>query len=634
MPPMTFARTTFLAVLVVPLSAVADPAVDGNTISWPDDGWYQVQNPSTYETLCEGGSHCDVPDGTYTVINHTTGQRFENIVVGSPSTSDNDFVFSRTDIDEFRWVSGDDNIWIDARCAEQLGGATQFGTWQDLNDIAPNFDAAANPCLTLPNLIGEDSAEGFVKQHDKVTTTVTGAHFVELISLTGDADLQVYGQNFQCGSAAGSEEADICPDGNENLDPEQSYTVEIYGFTESRFVVRSGLRHPGYVFARTDIEEYRWVRGSGNIWIEKECADYLGGPVMHGNWHELNQIAPQFDSIRNPCTELGLENAQYLSGPTTVNGQLESEQTATYIVTNFNHIALQPHDGDLDLTLYDQSGDIVCISINYGTEADTCPSFHGTEFDPGTVYLAEIRAYETSRYTLSLNFLHYGLVFLNTSDNQFYWVSGQGASEIDSDCAAELGGETLSGNQQMLASIAPLHDSIDPCGDQIEPRLVLYPDTETTVALSADEFRRFYAEDNVKGLRVLVSGGPASLYVQSSTADSVCSNRIAEPESPLDCLSSGVFEDATDDTIYQITINSFDFSGTTITFQPRSTLLPDDGFVFQRTDKPEWRYIMGADNIWIDEACATSLGGATQSGDWEDLVELSPRMDTLPNPCR
>ena len=63
--------------------ALAAPSVDGNEISWPDDGWYQVQNASTYVSVCEGGRSCTVEAGTYVVINHSTGERFSNIVVGS-----------------------------------------------------------------------------------------------------------------------------------------------------------------------------------------------------------------------------------------------------------------------------------------------------------------------------------------------------------------------------------------------------------------------------------------------------------------------------------------------------------------------------------------------------------------------
>ena len=61
--------------------AIAAPTVTGNTISWTDEGWHQVQDQSTYESLCQGGQQCWVPEGVYIVINHSTGERFENIPV-------------------------------------------------------------------------------------------------------------------------------------------------------------------------------------------------------------------------------------------------------------------------------------------------------------------------------------------------------------------------------------------------------------------------------------------------------------------------------------------------------------------------------------------------------------------------
>jgi len=67
--------------------------VDGNTLSWPDDGWYQIQNASTYATICEGGRSCVVDAGTYIAINHTTGERHENIVVDQA-------YFGMTDVNE------------------------------------------------------------------------------------------------------------------------------------------------------------------------------------------------------------------------------------------------------------------------------------------------------------------------------------------------------------------------------------------------------------------------------------------------------------------------------------------------------------------------------------------------------
>lgn len=60
----------------------ATPTVNGTTISWPDDGWYQVQDAITYSEACAGGQSCSVAPGTYVVINHSTGERFTDIEVG------------------------------------------------------------------------------------------------------------------------------------------------------------------------------------------------------------------------------------------------------------------------------------------------------------------------------------------------------------------------------------------------------------------------------------------------------------------------------------------------------------------------------------------------------------------------
>jgi len=54
------------------------------TIFWPDDGWYQVQNAETLVSLCEGGTRCEVQPGTFIVINHTSGERFNVEVKAGP----------------------------------------------------------------------------------------------------------------------------------------------------------------------------------------------------------------------------------------------------------------------------------------------------------------------------------------------------------------------------------------------------------------------------------------------------------------------------------------------------------------------------------------------------------------------
>lgn len=72
-----------------PFASVNTVMVAGSRIIWPDDGWYQVQNTETYATVCEGAAFCDVDAGNYVVINHSSGERFEDVVVTAVSDSGN-----------------------------------------------------------------------------------------------------------------------------------------------------------------------------------------------------------------------------------------------------------------------------------------------------------------------------------------------------------------------------------------------------------------------------------------------------------------------------------------------------------------------------------------------------------------
>ena len=94
------------ALLVFPLVGNAAPSVSGDTVSWPDDGWYQVQHADTYETVCEGsiasssavaGGPCRIDSGRYIVINHSSGERFENITAANTSSASDTAVDSVVD---------------------------------------------------------------------------------------------------------------------------------------------------------------------------------------------------------------------------------------------------------------------------------------------------------------------------------------------------------------------------------------------------------------------------------------------------------------------------------------------------------------------------------------------------------
>ncbi|MGQ7844543.1 hypothetical protein ACUNV4_08710 [Granulosicoccus sp. 3-233] len=91
--------------------------VEGNTLSWGNatHGYLQVQSASDWTTMCEyqvytlgdtpsgnrDGTACEVSDGSYHVINHSTRQRIQGIVVG-----DIDAVYTAPPVETI------DNVWV------------------------------------------------------------------------------------------------------------------------------------------------------------------------------------------------------------------------------------------------------------------------------------------------------------------------------------------------------------------------------------------------------------------------------------------------------------------------------------------------------------------------------------------
>ena len=68
---------------------VDDIEVVDNTIIVPDDGdIYQVQDSTSFESFCEGLLRCEVVPGTYNVINLSSGDRFEGIVVSGTDVAE------------------------------------------------------------------------------------------------------------------------------------------------------------------------------------------------------------------------------------------------------------------------------------------------------------------------------------------------------------------------------------------------------------------------------------------------------------------------------------------------------------------------------------------------------------------
>lgn len=83
---------TAFALLALSTASLSAPTVEGNIISWPNDGWYQVQDEQDYAEICGGTRSCTVKDGSYLVINHTTGQRYPGIRVGNGNVQDTSIV--------------------------------------------------------------------------------------------------------------------------------------------------------------------------------------------------------------------------------------------------------------------------------------------------------------------------------------------------------------------------------------------------------------------------------------------------------------------------------------------------------------------------------------------------------------
>jgi len=111
-----------LCTLLIQSVGHAQPVVSGNTITVPDDGWYQFQSAINYQTLCEGVLSCEVPSGRYIVINHSTQKRFDNVNVSTTPTSSGEISVNGNVIS---WPVGD---WYQVQSADYTsvcnGGAS------------------------------------------------------------------------------------------------------------------------------------------------------------------------------------------------------------------------------------------------------------------------------------------------------------------------------------------------------------------------------------------------------------------------------------------------------------------------------------------------------------------------------
>jgi len=106
--------------------AHAQPSVEGNTISWPDNAWYQVENRTTGEIVCQGGSQCTVADGIYWVswFFPDGGGEATRVVVGNPEANN----ITTADFYDYLSIEGNTITWT-------VGGWYQVQDANTLTDI-------------------------------------------------------------------------------------------------------------------------------------------------------------------------------------------------------------------------------------------------------------------------------------------------------------------------------------------------------------------------------------------------------------------------------------------------------------------------------------------------------------------
>lgn len=84
---------------------------------------------------------------------------------------------------------------------------------------------------------------------------------------------------------------------------------------------------------------------------------------------------------------------------------------------------------------------------------------------------------------------------------------------------------------------------------------------------------------------------------------------------------------------YLVRVFGFTEATYTLSGAPAKSIDRTDGYVFSRTDKSEFRWVSGTNNVWIPESCAIALGGASLSDSWSDLNAIAPGFDQAENPC-
>ncbi|MDB4223478.1 metallophosphoesterase [Granulosicoccus sp.] len=263
-----------------------------------------------------------IPDRFTLKLDSVLNPNVSQLVPPPPATQpDSAFVFSRSDVTEFRWIDWDTSgklasTWISESCAAELGGPKVTGDWTTLTEIAPSFNDIETPC-EIQTTIAESTIAAAITRDAGYVFSRTDATEYRWIDRDDNGTWSNIWIHHSCADELGG--PTVTGDWNALIEIAPAFdtidspcgtipTIASASSASSLETTSPGrFNDIGYVYSRTDKTEYRWIARDnngawGSIWISEACANRLGGPKATGDWFELMDEAPGFDSIPSPCS--------------------------------------------------------------------------------------------------------------------------------------------------------------------------------------------------------------------------------------------------------------------------------------------------------------------------------------------
>ncbi|WP_205737590.1 hypothetical protein [Granulosicoccus antarcticus] len=267
--------------VTVPASpATGSIQVDGNTVSWPDDGWYQVQSADGLTNICEGTRSCQVEPGSYIVINHTTGERFTDVTVSSSQATDEVLVDGNT-------ISWPDDGWYQVQSAD---------TYESFCEGGRSCTVAAGVYIVI-NLTTGQRHEGIVVEGDDGAGTglVLDTQSNELIT-------ELAGYRLDEAAAAAPEVAASIIAGNIGVTVLEAGQYEVDEIAQPTERTQYACAEGGTMTletGRTRIRESEYSHDTSyNIWEFDNCQTELdAGVPVAGSYEIIGKLAVQRDFV-------------------------------------------------------------------------------------------------------------------------------------------------------------------------------------------------------------------------------------------------------------------------------------------------------------------------------------------------